>query len=357
LSGRVVGPKAANLGELNRLFPGRVAPAIALPFGIFADHVGAGAESPLGRLAALYAASRRGELEGDSLAAALGEVRQAIATTPLHDDFLAQLLPMMRVQFGAPGSYGVFVRSDTNVEDLPGFTGAGLSETVPNVRGLDAQLLTIPRVWASVLSPRAVAWRSNLLTNPADVFASVLLMKSVAADKSGVLVTTDLAGRGAGLTVSTAWGVGGAVAGEAAATITLLADGDERLISEAKAPFQRYLDDAGGVSWRRAPAGAVLTGAEKQALRGLAREVAAKYESALSADGRALPWDIEFGFVDGELTLFQIRPLIERGQLRADRALLEAIGPASPAAASVRLDLAPQREPSSQQPLSEETLP
>ena len=24
------------------------------------------------------------------------------------------------------------------------------------------------------------------------------------------------------------------------------------------------------------------------------------------------PWDIEFGFVDGELTLFQIRPLVEK---------------------------------------------
>ncbi|MBF0472084.1 MAG: hypothetical protein HQL48_12015, partial [Gammaproteobacteria bacterium] len=38
LSGKVVGPKAANVGELHRIFPGRIAPAIALPFGIFAAH-------------------------------------------------------------------------------------------------------------------------------------------------------------------------------------------------------------------------------------------------------------------------------------------------------------------------------
>ena len=39
LSGKIVGPKAANLGELNRLFPGKVAPAVALPFGIYAAHL------------------------------------------------------------------------------------------------------------------------------------------------------------------------------------------------------------------------------------------------------------------------------------------------------------------------------
>jgi len=229
------------------------------------------------------------------------------------------------------------------------------------VRGLDAQLQTIPRVWASVLNPRAIAWRSTLLTNPADVYASVLLMKSVASDKSGVLVTTDLAGRREGLTVSTAWGVGGAVAGEAAETLTLLTGGGERLISEAKAPFQRYLDDGGGVYWQRAPSGPVLTAAEKQALRALADEVGSKYQAVQNADGEALPWDIEFGFVAGELTLFQIRPLIERGQRRADRALLDAIGPAAAAVATVRLDLAPgsvgpPQAPAAQDPPSHEEV-
>lgn len=338
LSGRVVGPKAANLGELNRLFPGRVAPAVALPFGVFADHVGRGPDSPLARLAAAYAAYRQGEIDAATLTATLATLREAIASVRLNDALLEELLPMMRAEFGEPDSYGVFVRSDTNVEDLPGFTGAGLNETVPNVRGLDAQLATIPRVWASVLSPRAIAWRSDLLTNPGDVFASVLLMKSVPSSKSGVLVTTDLAGRGAGLTVSTAWGVGGAVAGEAAESLTLPVEGGERLISEAKAPYQRFLAAAGGMGWRRAPAGPVLTAAEKLALRALGDEVGQKYAAVLDTDGRALPWDIEFGFVDGELTLFQIRPLIERGQRRADRALLAAIGPSRPLVETVSLD-------------------
>ena len=42
LSGVIVGPKAANVGELAYLFPDRVAPAVALPFGAFAENTDAG---------------------------------------------------------------------------------------------------------------------------------------------------------------------------------------------------------------------------------------------------------------------------------------------------------------------------
>ena len=81
----------------------------------------------------------------------------------------------------------------------------------------------------------------------------MLLMKSVPSDKSGVLVTTNLSAPGnVGLTVSTAWGVGGAVAGEAAETLVLADDGQVQLMTEAKTPYQRRLSSAGGVDWVRA---------------------------------------------------------------------------------------------------------
>ena len=59
-----------------------------------------------------------------------------------------------------------FTRSDTNVEDLPGFTGAGLNRTLPNLVALAAQLRGVPEVWASPFLPRAVRWRSRALANP-----------------------------------------------------------------------------------------------------------------------------------------------------------------------------------------------
>jgi phosphoenolpyruvate synthase/pyruvate phosphate dikinase len=319
LSGRVVGPKAANLGELAQLFPGRVAPAVAIPFGIFAEQVGGAELSPRARLTHAYAEHGAGRLSDTELDVELTDIRAAIAATQITPALRASLRSAMAAEFGSPDSYGVFVRSDTNVEDLPEFTGAGLSETLPNITGTDAIIDSIPRVWASVLSPRAIAWRSSLLTNPDQVFASVLLMQSVPSDKSGVMVTTNVSGSMPGLTVSAAWGVGGGVGGESTETVVLHPDGGETLVSEAKAPYARHLIETGGLAMLPANDGAVLTGQDKRALRALADTVAERYEPVLDADGRPRPWDIEYGFVGGELTLFQIRPLVERGPQLANR--------------------------------------
>jgi hypothetical protein len=186
-----------------------------------------------------------------------------------------------------------------------------------------------------------MGWRAEILTRPEEVYTSVLLQKSVAADKSGVLVTTDL-GRGApGLTVAMAWGVGGAVDGEAAEQLAIGADGSVRLVAEAKAPYRRRLKESGGVEWVPAPAGAVLEPADIEALRAFAVELGAKLTPAAGADGGRLPWDVELGFVAGRLTLFQVRPLVERGEALADRIVSRLIPAGRAAAAQIRLDRPP----------------
>ena len=137
-----------------------------------------------------------------------------------------------------------------------------------------------------------------------------------------------MAGSRPGLTVSAAWGVGGGVGGEATESIVLHADGSETLVSEAKAAYSRRLLRAGGLELVPASDGAVLNAADKAALRQLADEVARRYEPVLDTEGRPRPWDIEYGFVGGELTLFQIRPLVERGPQLANR-FVAALAPAS----------------------------
>ena len=74
--------------------------------------------------------------------------------------------------------------------------------------------------------------------------------------------------------------------------------------------------------------GAVLTTADRRALRELADAVQARYQPVFDENGVQRPWDIEYGFVDDELTLFQIRPLVERGQRLADR-VVRALVPAA----------------------------
>ncbi len=339
LSGRLVGPKAANVGQLNRLFPGRIAPAIALPFGLFAEYT----QEPRQRLDAAFRRLRAGELDQAAFDAELEAVRQTVAKLSLSAELLTELKPMMAREFGEAGGYGLFVRSDTNAEDLPEFTGAGLNKTLPNVVGLERQLTAVPEVWASIYTNRAMAWRSRVLENLEAVFASVLLMKSVPSEKSGVLVTAALAGGGAGLTVSVAWGVGGAVDNESAASRVLRPDGGDLLLAEAKAPYRRVLAPEGGVTWQPAMRGPVLTDGEMQALRRLAAEVVERYPPSLDAAGQPLPWDIEFGFAEGHLWLLQIRPLVQRGRVEAD-AMVNARVPRAGGAGPVALDQAPSDE-------------
>ncbi|MEE8138445.1 MAG: PEP/pyruvate-binding domain-containing protein, partial [Thermoanaerobaculia bacterium] len=327
LSGKVVGPKAANVGELARQFPGRVAPAVALPFGIFAEHAAAGPEAPKARIDRACERYREGDIDDTTLATEIETARLAIADLTLSDATREQLLALMSEVFGPPGTYGVFVRSDTNLEDLPGFTGAGLNKTVPHVVDLDKILDAIPDVWSSPFTFRAVAWRERTLTRPGDVYPSVLLMQSVPVAKSGVLVTADLVSGAKGLTVATAWGVGGAVEGESAETLVLHPEGSYSLVAEAKAPYARRLRPEGGVEWIPAQAGPVLTEAEQRALGALATDARARLEPVPGTDGSPLPWDIEFGFLNGRLYLFQVRPLVERGGSRADE-MIQALGAA-----------------------------
>src|SRR5690606_33300532 len=85
--------------------------------------------------------------------AALEELRAAIQAAPLEPATLDAIYKRVRLRLGGRG---VFVRSSTNAEDLPGFNGAGLYDTVANVVGKRALGEAIKKVWASVWTLRAV---------------------------------------------------------------------------------------------------------------------------------------------------------------------------------------------------------
>jgi Pyruvate phosphate dikinase, AMP/ATP-binding domain len=84
---------------------------------------------------------------------------------------------------------GVFVRSSTNAEDLEGFSGAGLYDTVPNVRGAGAVANAVKRVWASVWNFAAYEERERYKVSQSQVFGAVLIQVGINATAAGVLVT------------------------------------------------------------------------------------------------------------------------------------------------------------------------
>ncbi len=176
-SGRLTGPKAANLGELGFLFPDQVAPGLVLPFGIFRAHLEQARKGGSGTYLDLVQSTFRGGPENDeaALRPRLAELYEAIRTIPFLPGFTEMLFRRFRQALGGgPDEVAVFVRSDTNMEDLKDFTGAGLNLTVPNVRGEKDLLQAIRDVWASPFTERSYQWRRRVLTNPPDVYPSVL---------------------------------------------------------------------------------------------------------------------------------------------------------------------------------------
>ena len=131
--------------------------------------------------------------------------------------------------------------------------------------------------------------------------------------------------------------MGGAVDGEIAESLVLYPDGTTQLLSESKAPFARRLADKGGVEWFAAPAGRVLSKSEQQQLRQLAAQALSQLEPVLDAASRPLPWDIEFGFADEKLYLFQVRPLSQQDAALADE-VVETLAPSRVPTTITKLD-------------------
>jgi len=332
-SGRIVGPKAAKLGELRHHFPETVAPGVAIPFGLFKkmvlDQPYKNSEktvyewmvSGYRRLDALAEGSQQHEQETDRFRA---ELYDLILTTPLDEAFRNDLQQALEKNIGSIDSYGVFVRSDTNVEDLPGFTGAGLNLTLPNVVGMDSLIKAIPEVWASPFTARAFAWRQSLMDDPENVYPAVLLLKSVPNDKSGVMVTQDIdSGDKAVLSVAVNEGVGGAVDGQSAESLRIdTRDGSVQLLASATAVWRMMPATAGGVD--KLPVSgdlSVLKPSEIKQLVGLAKQLPERFRLIVDDDGNPAAADIEFGFLNGRLQLFQLRPFLESRDNRG-RALL-----------------------------------
>jgi len=332
-SGRIVGPKAANLGELKHNYPLAVNPGVVIPFGVFRELL----DQPLrpgGPAVFEWMRAEYARLHGSADPARRNQdtqhFLQQLRDWILHADpgttFRTRLHDAMQAAFGDVERTGVFVRSDTNVEDLPGFSGAGLNLTLPNVVGFDKVQQAIRKVWASPFTERAYAWRQARMDQPEHVYPAVLLLKTFASEKSGVMVTADVDnGDRHWLSIATSEGVGGAVEGQAAEELRVNRDtGTVRLLAQATAPLRAEPVPSGGM--RKVPASGrdtLLQPDEIEQLRALAVDVERRFSMPLAADHRPAPADIEFGFRAGKLELFQIRPFVESRRARQSRYLID----------------------------------
>ncbi len=132
----------------------------------------------------------------------LAEVGREIRTAVVEQDFPEDLERDIRTAYdrlvessrGEDGEEPSFaVRSSATAEDLPDASFAGQQETFLNVRGIDAILLAVREVYASLYNDRAIAYRVHHGFAHGDVGLSAGVQRMVRSDigSSGVMFTMD----------------------------------------------------------------------------------------------------------------------------------------------------------------------
>ncbi|MGW8321003.1 MAG: PEP/pyruvate-binding domain-containing protein, partial [Thermodesulfobacteriota bacterium] len=341
-SGRICGPKAANLGQLKALFPDKVLEGLVIPFGIFRQHLDQqmpGTPSTYWHYLqeAFLQASRDREagLPEEEIEAAtlerLAHLREEIRKMEFLPEFTPQLRQGFHTEFGTEiGGRAVFIRSDTNMEDLKDFTGAGLNLTVFNVLEEEKILQAIRDVWASPFTERSYRWRQKYLLNPEDVYPSILILPSVNVDKSGVMITSGVVtSNPEDTTVAFSRGVGGAVEGQIAESYLLGPEGSRCLLSPSRETRYTVLPATGGVEKRSTCLDQpILDEHDLEQLLSMANQIRRRLPGTPGIE-TAGPFDVELGFQDDRIWLFQVRPYVENKQARSS-AYLRSLDPKLP---------------------------
>jgi hypothetical protein len=306
-----VGAKAANLGVLATRGSGKhfqVPRGLAVPFVYYQEHLlSHGLHLEVKHLL------DRAELGADDarLDRDLQELRRRILEASFDPTLRERLVARARHLFG---DQGLFVRSSTNAEDLPNFNGAGLYDTVPNVRGEEQLVRAVKQVWASVWNLRAFRERERWGIDHRGVYPAVIVQVGIDAQAAGVMVTTDVFRPGAkdGVTINAKRGLGIRVVDGMKVPEQVLFDEQHdvlRVISRSDDPVQLHFAPEGGVREEQVvrPAEPVLTEERVRALVAAAREVRTLFPGPA-------PLDIEWLIAADGLWLVQARPYIRNAR-------------------------------------------
>jgi hypothetical protein len=118
----------------------------------------------------------------------LEELRTKIQEGAFDPELEQMLIAKWRTQLGGRP---VFVRSSSNSEDLPNFSGAGLYSSVANVRDEAKLIEAVKKVWASLWKFEAYEARVRNYVSQTDVYMSALIQLGIDMNKGGVMITKD----------------------------------------------------------------------------------------------------------------------------------------------------------------------
>ncbi|MCF7752188.1 hypothetical protein KQ945_15610 [Bacillus subtilis subsp. subtilis] len=299
------GVKAANLGTLKAALPpaARVPDGFCVPFSHY--------QAMMQRLQIpqrLQDLQRRPGFSTDANVRrdVLETLRAQISNAAPDPAFIRALDTQWRGQLQGAG---VFVRSSSNSEDLPGFSGAGLYTTVPNVTRTDAVAKAVQTVWASVFNFEAYEARTAAGLRQDAVAMAVLVQVAAPSDSSGVMITRDpfdatrrhityiSAKRGLGIRV---------VEGKRQAEQVMYSTWSKavQVLSRSAEDSQLVASAGGGV--REVP----ITGSRQVLTDALIARLAKVGASTRQALG-GVDQDIEWAVVGDEVLMLQSRPYVD----------------------------------------------
>ncbi|CAN7629687.1 PEP/pyruvate-binding domain-containing protein [Variovorax paradoxus] len=300
------GAKAANLGAvLAARIPGTTVPdGFCIPFAHYDRFMHAnGLAERIARMQQQPGFAGDPQVRQKALAQLQGEIVQ----WPVDAADAAAWRAAWQAQLGGGG---VFVRSSSNSEDLPGFSGAGLYTTVPNVKTGDALELAVKKVWASVFNPEAWEARSAAGFGAESVLMGVFVQTAIDATSAGVMITRDPfdAGHPHATYISAKRGIGiRVVEGRRVAEQVMYSSWSKaiQVLSRSAEETALQLDKDGGVKEVPVEAGRhVLT--DDLVVR------LATVGAAVKRAFNGVDQDIEWATVGERIVLLQARPYVER---------------------------------------------
>jgi hypothetical protein len=236
----------------------------------------------------------------------LQNVRKLIQGGKFDEQLRQLLLDKVHAEYK---NEGLFVRSSTNSEDLPNFNGAGLYDTVPNVRGDDQLLAAVKTVWASLWNFRAYEARERAFIPHDKVYMAVLIQTGINSEKAGVIITANPYDRDdkKSIYINAKQGLGERVVSGARVGEQLVYDPRSdtvKVLTRSKEDSQLVFAKDGGLV--EAPVVGDKTVMPERDVRRLAL-VAQQIRRVF----RGQDQDIEFGIVGSRIYIFQSRPYID----------------------------------------------
>jgi len=129
----------------------------------------------------------------DALAKAGKHIRQWVVETPFLPELESAILDAYKQLSADDDAASFAVRSSATAEDMPDASFAGQQETFLNVQGIDAVMVAVKHVFASLFNDRAISYRVHQGYDHRGVALSAGIQRMVRSDlaASGVMFTID----------------------------------------------------------------------------------------------------------------------------------------------------------------------